>query len=78
MIDNIWGNVSTIATFIAVVFEPYLSYLGVDETLIHSTIMALIGLVIVWWSASNPNNLKIFGNDKELVEKSDVGGDGGA
>ena len=55
--DNIQGNVSTIATMIWVIIAPYISQYVSQEVF-----LAIFGLLVVIWSAYNPNSFKIFGN----------------
>ena len=56
--DNIQGNVSTIATMIWVIIAPYISQYVSQEVF-----LAIFGLLVVIWSAYNPNSFKIFKND---------------
>lgn len=56
-LDNIQGNVSTIAVALYAVLAPYISQYVSQEVFI-----ALCGLILVLWSAYNPNSFKIFGN----------------
>lgn len=60
--DNVQGNVSTIAVMIWTVICPFVSqYVSQEQFL------AIFGLLIVLWSAYNPNTFKILGNALEKV-----------
>lgn len=56
--DNLQGNVSTIGVMIWTILCPYISQYVSQEVF-----LAIFGLLIVIWSAYNPNSFKIFGND---------------
>lgn len=56
--DNLEGNVSTIGVMLWTILCPYVSQYVSQEVF-----LAIFGLLIVIWSAYNPNTLKIFGND---------------
>lgn len=57
MTDNIQGNVSTIAVMIWTILCPYISQYVSQEVF-----MAIFGLIIVLWSAYNPNSFAWLGN----------------
>ena len=59
------NNISTIATFIAIILTGIIGYFGynVDQTQLATVIMSVITLIIAIWSSKNPNTLKCFGND---------------
>lgn len=58
------GNVSTVGVMLWTVLAPFISgYVGQD------VFLALFGLLVVVWSAYNPNTLAVFGNN---VKSSDV------
>ena len=57
--DNIQGNVSTIGVMIWTILCPYVSQYVSQEVF-----LAVFGLLIVIWSAYNPNTFAIFGNNK--------------
>ena len=59
------NNISTIATFIAIILTGVIGYFGytVDQTQLATVIMSIITLCIAIWSSKNPNTLKCFGND---------------
>lgn len=60
------NNISTIATFAAIILTVILTQFGytVDQTQATSAIMGVITLIIAIWSSRNPNTLGILGNDK--------------
>ena len=60
------NNISTIATFAAIILTVILTQFGytVDQTQATSAIMGVITLIIAIWSSRNPNTLTILGNDK--------------
>ena len=55
--DNIQGNVSTIGVIIWTILCPYISQYVSQEVF-----LAIFGLLIVIWSAYNPNTFEVFGN----------------
>lgn len=55
--DNIQGNVSTIAVAVYAILAPYIAQYVSQEVFV-----AICGLILVLWSAYNPNSFKIFGN----------------
>lgn len=62
--DNLEGNVSTIAVAAYAVLAPYISqYVSQD------LFLAVIGLIIVLWSAYNPNTFAFFGNGETSVDE---------
>ena len=63
--NNLQGNLSTIILFIYILISPYIESLGITQSMFSEVSFAIIGLIIAIWSAYNPNNLKIFGNDKK-------------
>ena len=58
MMDNIQGNLSTVLVALYAVLAPYISQYVSQELF-----LAIGGLILVLWSAYNPNTLAIFGND---------------
>ena len=58
------NNLSTIATFAAIIITAILSYFGytVDQNELTPLILGLITLAIAVWSSKNPNTLKCLGN----------------
>ena len=63
--NNIQGNLSTIILFIYIIISPYIESLGITQSMFAELCFAVLGLIIAVWSAYNPNNLGIFGNDKK-------------
>ena len=59
------NNISTIATFIAIILTGVIGYFGytVDQTQLATVIMSIITLCIAIWSSKNPNTLKCLGNN---------------
>lgn len=58
------GNVSTLATWIAIAVTAILSYAGIeyDYTALVPVVSGIITLIIAIWSSKNPNNMDILGN----------------
>ena len=58
------NNLSTIATFAAIIITAILSYFGytVDQNELTPLILGLITLAIAVWSSKNPNTLACLGN----------------
>lgn len=61
--DNLQGNISTIGVMIWTILCPYISQYVSQEVF-----LAIFGLLIVIWSAYNPNSFKIFGNDAPSID----------
>ena len=68
------NNISTIATFMAIVITGILAYFGytVDQAQLATVLMSVITLIIAVWSSKNPNTMAIFGNDKKLETEETV------
>ena len=67
------NNISTIATFAAIILTTILAYFGytVDQAQATTVIMGVITLIIAIWSSKNPNTLEWLGNGKtEQPEES--------
>ena len=60
------NNISTIATFVAIILTTILAYFGytVDQAQATTVIMGVITLIIAIWSSRNPNTLEWLGNGK--------------
>ena len=60
------NNISTIATFAAIIITTLLAYFGytVDQAQLTTVLMGGITLIIAVWSSKNPNNLEWLGNAK--------------
>ena len=77
--DNIQGNLSTIFVAIYAVLAPYIAQYVSQEVFV-----AICGLILVIWSAYNPNTFKIFGNQistppelQEIITEDDNNDDDG-
>ncbi len=66
------NNISTIATFAAIIITAILSYFGytVDQNELTPLILGFITLAIAVWSSKNPNTLEWLGNGKTEPEES--------
>ncbi len=67
------GNISTIATYAAIIIGPFLVKYGVevDQSTLITFLTALITIIIAVWSSKNPNTFKFLGNqpdDEELID----------
>ena len=56
--DNLTGNISTIAVWIYVILAPYIS-----QYITQDVFLALVGIVIAVWSSANPNDFSFLNND---------------
>ena len=63
------GNISTIVSMLWIILCPYISQYVTQEAFI-----AICGLIIIVWSACNPNSFEIFGNavDKTIQSEETV------
>ena len=63
------NNISTIATFAAIVITSILEYFGytLDQEAITPLVLGIITLAIAVWSSKNPNDMAILGNAKTPV-----------
>lgn len=68
------NNISTIATFIAIIITTALAYFGytVDQSQLTTVIMGVITLIIAIWSSKNPNTLKILGNEPQSINTEET------
>ena len=68
------NNISTIATFTAIIITGILAYFGytVDQAQLATVIMSIITLIIAIWSSKNPNTLKILGNQKTPIQTKET------
>lgn len=68
------NNISTIATFAAIIITAILSYFGytVDQNELTPLILGLITLAIAIWSSKNPNTLEILGNAPTPLETEET------
>lgn len=65
MIDNFEGNITTIIKFVVMTIAPAI---GIDEATgnaLVSVVVALIGFILAYFDAENPNTFKFLGNNKE-------------
>ena len=51
------GNISTIVSMLWIILCPYISTYVTQEAFV-----SICGLIIIVWSACNPNSFEIFGN----------------
>ena len=65
------NNISTIVSMIV----PFLAYLiaqfcgfDIDQAMLTMFLTGIVELIVLIWSARNPNTLAIFGNDEPAVE----------
>jgi len=67
------NNISTIATFAAIIITTLLAYAGytVDQAQLTTVLMGVITLIIAVWSSKNPNNLKWLGNAPEPMDTAE-------
>ena len=67
------NNISTIATFAAIIITTLLAYFGytVDQAQLTTVLMGVITLIIAVWSSKNPNTLAWLGNAPETIDSSE-------
>lgn len=69
------GNISTIATWVAIIIMPHLIKYGIsiDQTTLITFLTSFITILIAIWSSCNPNTFKFLGNntvdDDEVLNK---------
>ena len=56
--DNLQGNISTVLVALYAILAPYIS-----QYMSQEVFLSVCGLILVIWSAYNPNTFKILGND---------------
>lgn len=63
------NNISTIATFAAIIITTILAYFGytVNQAQLATVLMSVITLIIAIWSSKNPNTLGFLGNEPTPV-----------
>ena len=68
------NNISTIISMIV----PFLSYIiakicgfDIDQAMLTMFLTGIVELIILIWSAKNPNKLGIFGNDEKPTIESE-------
>ena len=64
------NNLSTIATFAAIIITTLLAYFGytVDQAQLTTVLMGVITLIIAVWSSKNPNTLEWLGNAPATID----------
>lgn len=64
------GNISTIATWLAIAITALLSYFGIeyDYNALIPVVTGIITLIIAIWSSKNPNTFEWLGNAPTPVE----------
>lgn len=67
------NNISTISTMIAPFIVTLLASFGIniDQTITIAFIGAIFELILLIWSAKNPNEMKVFGNEP-VTEDEDM------
>lgn len=58
IMDNLTGNISTIAVWVYVILAPYIS-----QYITQDVFLALVGIVIAVWSSANPNDFAFLNNE---------------
>ena len=58
VMDNLQGNISTVLVALYAILAPYIS-----QYMSQEVFLSVCGLILVIWSAYNPNTFKILGND---------------
>lgn len=68
------NNISTIATFAAIIITTLLAYFGytVDQAQLTTVLMGVITLIIAVWSSKNPNTLGWLGNAPETLDTEET------
>ena len=68
------NNISTIATFIAIILTSIIEYFGytIEQETITPIILGIITLAIAIWSSKNPNTLKILGNQPQTIQQNET------
>ncbi len=68
------GNISTIATYAAIIIGPFLVKYGVDvdQGTLVTFLTALISIIIAIWSSKNPNTFAFLGNDNAEVDEDEL------
>ena len=68
------NNISTIATFAAIIITTLLAYFGytVDQAQLTTVLMGVITLIIAVWSSKNPNTLAWLGNAPETLDTEET------
>ena len=64
--NNISTIVSMIVPFLAYVIAKFCGF-DIDQATLTMFITGVVELIILIWSARNPNTMKIFGNNTENI-----------
>ena len=77
MMELTKGNITTIATWIAITITAIIGYFGytVDQSQLLTVITGIITLIIAIWSSKNPNEITALGNGPVAETEEDVTGD---
>ena len=70
--NNISTIVSMIVPFIAYVIAKFCGF-DLDEAMLTMFLTGVIELIVLIWSAKNPNTMGIFGNAKPVTIEADDG-----
>ena len=70
--NNISTIVSMIVPFIAYVIAKFCGF-DLDEAMLTMFLTGVIELIVLIWSARNPNTMGIFGNAKPVTIEADDG-----
>ena len=67
--ENLQGNISTIATWLAILITPIIINYGIDidQATLTTFIYTGILIIIAVWSSYNPNTFKFLQNNKVFV-----------
>lgn len=63
--ENVTGNISTIAKLIVMIIAPYMAVYGITASQLESILIAIITLIIAIIDARYPNTLSVFDNETE-------------
>lgn len=69
--DNLKGNLFTIIKFIVLTISPAVGVDAITGEALVSVISAVVGFLIAYIDAENPNNFKCLGNDNTEVITDD-------
>ena len=67
--ENLQGNISTIATWLGILITPIIINYGIDidQATLTTFIYTGILIIIAVWSSYNPNTFKFLQNNKVFV-----------
>lgn len=69
--DNLKGNIFTIIKFVVMTAAPAIGMDATTGDALVTVIVALIGFILAYFDAENPNNFKFLGNDNNEVITDD-------